>query len=115
MKEWARRRAVVTSGAGFLGSHLCERLLVEGAAPTTSTRASFASSTPSCPRMRPNDGRAIPTFIRQALHGEAITVAGDRLQTRSVCYVDDLIEDIVRMLLRSSRGRSISATCRSSP
>ena len=50
------------------------------------------------PRMRPNDGRAIPTFIRQALRGEAITVAGDGQQTRSVCYVDDLIDGIVRLL-----------------
>ena len=50
------------------------------------------------PRMRPNDGRAIPTFIRQALVGEPLTVAGDGSQTRSVCYVDDLIEGIVRLL-----------------
>jgi dTDP-glucose 4,6-dehydratase len=50
------------------------------------------------PRMRPFDGRAIPTFIRQALAGTPITVAGDGLQTRSVCYVDDLIEGIVRLL-----------------
>ena len=50
------------------------------------------------PRMRPNDGRAIPTFIRQALNGEPITVAGDGSQTRSVCYVDDLVEGIVRLL-----------------
>jgi dTDP-glucose 4,6-dehydratase len=50
------------------------------------------------PRMRPNDGRAIPTFIRQALAGEQITVAGDGSQTRSVCYVDDLVEGIVRLL-----------------
>jgi dTDP-glucose 4,6-dehydratase len=50
------------------------------------------------PRMRPNDGRAIPTFIRQALAGEAITVAGDGSQTRSICYVDDLVEGIIRML-----------------
>ena len=50
------------------------------------------------PRMRPNDGRAIPTFIRQALHGEPLTVAGDGSQTRSVCYVDDLVEGIVRLL-----------------
>ena len=50
------------------------------------------------PRMRPDDGRAIPTFIRQALAGEALTVAGDGSQTRSVCYVDDLVEGIVRLL-----------------
>ncbi|MEV0345151.1 UDP-glucuronic acid decarboxylase family protein [Nonomuraea sp. NPDC050680] len=49
------------------------------------------------PRMRPFDGRAIPTFVRQALLGEPITVAGDGTQTRSICYVDDLIEGIVRL------------------
>ncbi|MCA1711534.1 MAG: SDR family oxidoreductase [Actinobacteria bacterium] len=49
-------------------------------------------------RMRPNDGRAIPTFIRQALRGEPITVAGDGSQTRSVCYVSDLVEGILRLL-----------------
>jgi len=48
------------------------------------------------PRMRPNDGRAIPNFIRQALRNDPITVAGDGSQTRSVCYVDDLIEGILR-------------------
>jgi dTDP-glucose 4,6-dehydratase len=55
-------------------------------------------------RMRPNDGRAIPTFIRQALHGEPLTVAGDGSQTRSVCYVDDLIEGIVRLLFSDLPG-----------
>ena len=50
------------------------------------------------PRMRPDDGRAIPTFIRQALRGEPLTVAGDGSQTRSICYVDDLVEGIVRLL-----------------
>ena len=50
------------------------------------------------PRMRPNDGRAIPTFIRQALKGEPITVAGDGSQTRSVCYVDDLVDGLMRLL-----------------
>ena len=50
------------------------------------------------PRMRPRDGRAIPTFIRQALLGKPLTVAGDGSQTRSVCYVDDLVEGIVRLL-----------------
>jgi dTDP-glucose 4,6-dehydratase len=49
------------------------------------------------PRMRPDDGRAIPTFIRQALAGEPLTVAGDGTQTRSVCYVDDLVEGILRL------------------
>jgi dTDP-glucose 4,6-dehydratase len=50
------------------------------------------------PRMRPNDGRAVPTFIQQALQGEPITVAGDGSQTRSIQYVDDLVEGIVRLL-----------------
>jgi dTDP-glucose 4,6-dehydratase len=47
------------------------------------------------PRMRPHDGRAIPTFIRQALAGEPLTVAGDGLQTRSVCFVDDLVAGVL--------------------
>jgi dTDP-glucose 4,6-dehydratase len=46
------------------------------------------------PRMRPHDGRAIPTFVRQALGGDPITVFGDGSQTRSFCYVDDLIRGI---------------------
>lgn len=56
------------------------------------------------PRMRPYDGRAIPTFIRQALREEPITVTGDGSQTRSVCYVDDLVAGIIRMLLSDSAG-----------
>ncbi len=51
------------------------------------------------PRMRPNDGRAIPTFIPQALRNEPITVFGDGSQTRSFCYVDDLVEGIYRLLI----------------
>jgi dTDP-glucose 4,6-dehydratase len=47
------------------------------------------------PRMRPHDGRAIPTFVRQALAGEPLTVFGDGSQTRSFCYVDDLIRGLV--------------------
>src|SRR5579884_4041052 len=47
------------------------------------------------PRMRPNDGRAIPTFVRQALASNPLTVYGDGSQTRSFCYVDDLIRGIV--------------------
>ncbi len=49
-------------------------------------------------RMRPNDGRAIPTFIRQALAGEPLTVAGDGAQTRSVCHVDDLVTGVLKLL-----------------
>jgi len=51
------------------------------------------------PRMRINDGRAIPAFMSQALRGEDVTVFGDGSQTRSVCYVDDLIEGIYRLLM----------------
>jgi dTDP-glucose 4,6-dehydratase len=47
------------------------------------------------PRMRPHDGRAIPTFVRQALDGQPLTVFGDGTQTRSFCYVDDLIRGLV--------------------
>ena len=53
------------------------------------------------PRMRIEDGRAIPAFISQALRGEDVTVFGSGQQTRSVCYVDDLIDGIYRLLLSS--------------
>ncbi|MBI3582602.1 MAG: SDR family oxidoreductase [Nitrospinae bacterium] len=51
------------------------------------------------PRMRINDGRAVPTFISQALNGEDITVFGDGSQTRSFCYVSDLVEGIYRLMM----------------
>ncbi len=51
------------------------------------------------PRMRLDDGRALPTFMRQGLLGEPITVYGDGSQTRSFCYVDDLVEGLWRLLL----------------
>jgi dTDP-glucose 4,6-dehydratase len=51
------------------------------------------------PRMRLNDGRALPAFIGQALRGEDMTVFGDGSQTRSFCYVDDLVEGIHRLLM----------------
>jgi dTDP-glucose 4,6-dehydratase len=53
------------------------------------------------PRMRLMDGRAIPAFITQALENKSVTVFGDGNQTRSVCYVDDLVEGIYRLLLSS--------------
>ncbi|MDQ3987841.1 MAG: SDR family oxidoreductase [Actinomycetota bacterium] len=56
------------------------------------------------PRMRPDDGRAVPTFIRQALLGEPLTVAGDGRQTRSIQYVDDLVEGCLRLLHSTLAG-----------
>ncbi len=50
------------------------------------------------PRMRPRDGRVVPAFIQQCLTGEPLTVFGDGTQTRSFCYVDDLVEGIYRLL-----------------
>ncbi len=50
------------------------------------------------PRMQPNDGRAIPAFISEALNGDPLTVFGDGSQTRSFCYVEDLIEGIYRLV-----------------
>ena len=50
------------------------------------------------PRMHPNDGRVVSNFIMQALRGEDITLYGDGLQTRSFCYVDDLVEAILRLM-----------------
>jgi len=59
------------------------------------------------PRMRSRDGRVVPNFIGQALRGEDLTVYGDGSQTRSFCYVDDLVEGIVR-LLRSDRNEPVN-------
>jgi dTDP-glucose 4,6-dehydratase len=56
------------------------------------------------PRMRPDDGRAIPTFISQALAGAPITVHGAGAQTRSICYVDDLVRGIIALLDSTETG-----------
>ncbi|WP_410810696.1 NAD-dependent epimerase/dehydratase family protein [Micromonospora sp. 067-2] len=56
------------------------------------------------PRMRPDDGRAIPTFISQALRGEPITVHGSGNQTRSICFVEDLVRGILLLLDSSETG-----------
>ncbi len=61
-------------------------------------------------RMRPNDGRVISNFVVQALRGEPLTVYGDGQQTRSFCYVSDLIEGILRLLMISEQERSRSAS-----
>ena len=59
------------------------------------------------PRMRPDDGRMVPNFIQQALAGKSLTVYGDGSQTRSVQYVDDLVEGVFR-LMRSEEGRPVN-------
>src|SRR5215216_6734845 len=56
------------------------------------------------PRMRPDDGRAIPAFIGQALAGRPLTVAGDGSQTRSICFVDDTVRGILAMVFSSQSG-----------
>ena len=175
-KYSTRRRVLVTGGAGFIGSHLCERLLAEGcdvlcvdnfftgtkdniahligmpyfevmrhdvtfplyvevdeiynlacpAAPihyqfdpvqTTKTSVHGAINMLGLakrqhslrikvarifhtygPRMHPNDGRVVSNFIVQALKGEPVTIYGDGSQTRSFCYVDDLVEALIRLM-----------------
>jgi dTDP-glucose 4,6-dehydratase len=59
------------------------------------------------PRMRPDDGRVIPTFITQILSGQPLTIYGDGSQTRSVQYVDDLIEGVIR-LMKSAESRPVN-------
>lgn len=56
------------------------------------------------PRLRLDDGRAVPTFIAQALRGQPLTVHGDGTQTRSLCYVDDMVEGLVRLLASDYDG-----------
>lgn len=56
------------------------------------------------PRMRPDDGRAVPTFITQALRGQPITLHGSGTQTRSICYVDDLVKGILLLLDSTETG-----------
>src|SRR3954466_16054316 len=56
------------------------------------------------PRMRPNDGRAIPAFVGQALTGRPLTVAGDGSQTRSICYVDDTVRGILALAFSTETG-----------
>lgn len=56
------------------------------------------------PRMRTGDGRAVPTFISQALNGTAVTVAGDGSQTRSLCYVDDTVDGVLALAASNESG-----------
>ena len=56
------------------------------------------------PRMRVKDGRAVPNFISQALRGEDVTVYGDGNQTRSLCYISDLVDGVIRLMLSDAHG-----------
>jgi dTDP-glucose 4,6-dehydratase len=56
------------------------------------------------PRMRVKDGRAVPNFISQALRGEDVTVYGDGHQTRSLCYISDLVDGVIRLMLSDAHG-----------
>src|SRR5207247_9493720 len=58
------------------------------------------------PRMRPHDGRVVSNFIVQALHGEPLPVYGDGSQTRSFCYVDDLVTGLVLLFVRGDAAPS---------
>ncbi len=66
-------------------------------ARSTDTGVARIFNTYGPPRMRPDDGRMVPTFCRQALRGEPITVTGDGLQTRSLCYVDDTVAGLIAL------------------
>jgi len=62
------------------------------------------------PRMRPQDGRVVSNFIVQALRGEPLTVYGDGSQTRSLCYVSDLVDGLARLLLAEPDGAYVAGT-----
>jgi len=86
--------AAVTAVVEIPGTHLVYDFSVPGRENFWAGSGVMAKNTYG-PRMRPNDGRAIPTFLRQALSEKPVTVFGDGSQTRSFCYVDDLIRGLV--------------------
>src|SRR5438309_1784094 len=114
-------RALITGGAGFIGSHLCERywgnvnpfgirggydeakrfgeeiVMAYHRTHSVNTKIVRIFNTYG-PKMRLDDGRVLPNFMGQALRGEPITVYGDGSQTRSFCFVADLVEGIYRLL-----------------
>jgi nucleoside-diphosphate-sugar epimerase len=99
---WARIRSITPIEA----TPYVYDFSVEGYENFVAGNGVFAHNTYG-PRMRPDDGRMIPNFISQALAGTPLTIYGDGSQTRSVQYVDDLIEGTIR-LMRSSEIRPVN-------
>src|SRR5438270_17668 len=110
-------KLLVAGGAGFVGSHLCERLLDRGDEVIcvdnllTGSRGNVARIVRIFntygPRSDPDDGRLVPNFVTQALRGEPLTVYGDGSQTRSLCYVDDLVHGIERAMFAPATSRAV--------
>ncbi|WP_319405997.1 NAD-dependent epimerase/dehydratase family protein [uncultured Desulfosarcina sp.] len=86
-----QKRILVTGGAGFIGSHLCGDLIIEG-------KDLLCAGNLNTGRKHPNDGGMVSNFIIQAPQGKPITIYGDDSQTRSFCYMGDLIEAITRLM-----------------
>ncbi|MFZ4108851.1 MAG: NAD-dependent epimerase/dehydratase family protein [Polymorphobacter sp.] len=85
-------RILVTGGAGFVGSHLCEALLARGDSVIVRIFNTYG------PRMAIDDGRVVSNFIVAALRGEPLLIHGDGSQTRSFCHVDDLVTGLQRSI-----------------
>jgi UDP-glucuronate decarboxylase len=99
---WARAQSITPVEA----TSFVYDFSVEGYENFVAGNGVFAHNTYG-PRMRPNDGRMIPSFVPQALSGKPLTVHGDGTQTRSIQYVDDLIEGVFR-LMKSSESRPVN-------
>ena len=95
---WGNVNPIGPRGVYDEAKRFAEAMTWPTTAITASTRRSSASSTPTARACGIHDGRAVPTFIAQALRGEDVTIFGSGTQTRSFCYVSDLVDGILRLL-----------------